>query len=244
MVGRRISKLRATAIPCSCLRPGGSTALQAIAKSNREYVREFRLKLWEFALACQQAQKLMYTDYGQQLHILDYPDAQRLVTERLDESLWNSWIKRGIKVVSPGDPISFRHFSEWIFTVAETYSNPNFSRKSGYSYKGDRGIPYVEKSSHSSDKTRNDGALGRFGLTPGRGLSFGPTSVSGAGPTPYRTFGVSGSYGSRGGASVPGRTPPTKQAASSSTNSDRRTNVGYGGGSLPFATPPPPPPSG
>ena len=67
-------------------------------------------KLWEFALACQQTEKLMETEYGRQLRILDYPDTQRLVTERMDEGFWNSWMKKGIKVAFPGDPIPFKHF--------------------------------------------------------------------------------------------------------------------------------------
>ena len=112
-------------------------------------------KLWEFVLACQQAEKLMQTEYSQQLRILDYPDVQRLVTERLDKGLWNSWMKKGIKVASPGSPIPFKHFSEWICLVAETYSNPNFTRNTIYAGPKEKDGLYLGKTPSAFDRSKN-----------------------------------------------------------------------------------------
>ena len=43
--------------------------------------------LLAFVLACQQAEKLMASEQGKHLGIPDFPDAQRLVTERLNDQL-------------------------------------------------------------------------------------------------------------------------------------------------------------
>ena len=126
-------------------------------------------KLWEYALACQQAEKLMDTAYGQQLRILDFPDAQRLVTERLDEDLWNSWMKKAIKVAAPGDPILFKHFSEWIFTIAETYSNPNFTRNTVYNNSKEKDRLNSGKSSSAFDRSKNLNSR----VSPPRNLNSG-----------------------------------------------------------------------
>ena len=86
--------------------------------------------LWAYALACQQAEKLMETEQGKQLGVLDFPDSQKLVTERLDESLWEKWKTHGTKKSAyPGDPIPFKTFADWIFKIAEANSDPNFIRK-------------------------------------------------------------------------------------------------------------------
>lgn len=89
--------------------------------------------LWVFALACQQAEKLMTTEQGKPLGILDYPDAQLSVTEKLDRKLWDRWMRYGSEASAyAGAPIPFKRFAEWIFRIAETYSDPNFIRKSIY----------------------------------------------------------------------------------------------------------------
>ena len=48
-------------------------------------------QLWSFALVCKQAGSLMGTDQGHELKMLDYPEAQLNVTERLPPKLFEKW---------------------------------------------------------------------------------------------------------------------------------------------------------
>lgn len=50
----------------------------------------------------------MTTEYGPQFGILDFQDAKRLVTERLDSKVWDRSVRFGKSIAFPGDPIPFQ----------------------------------------------------------------------------------------------------------------------------------------
>ena len=53
--------------------------------------------LWNFSLACKQANMLMDTEQGRELTILNLPKTQQLVTGRLSSALWDKWSSHAFK---------------------------------------------------------------------------------------------------------------------------------------------------
>ena len=77
-------------------------------------------QLWRFALACKQAKMLKETDQGRELKMLDYPEAQQSVTERLHPSFFDKWKHYAYKnSVAHDESIPFHTFCDWVMGQAK-----------------------------------------------------------------------------------------------------------------------------
>ena len=86
-----------------------------------------RDQLWRFAQACKQANKLMETDRGLELKVLNYPAAQLKVTKRLPSGLFEKWKHHAYKYKIEWDKsIPFQKFCGWIMMQVKESSNPDF----------------------------------------------------------------------------------------------------------------------
>ena len=87
-------------------------------------------QLWNFAALCKRAGNLMETDQGHELKLLDYPDAQLNVTERLPPGLFEKWKSYAYKYKNDNnESIPFLKFCDWISSRAKQRANPDFERR-------------------------------------------------------------------------------------------------------------------
>ena len=89
--------------------------------------------LWVFILDCNQALGLLESDPVHPLQVLNFPNTQLRVTERLDPVLWERWTTHAFSL-KERYPVSlpFREFIEWISGQAEMYSSPDLVRQNRF----------------------------------------------------------------------------------------------------------------
>ena len=136
--------------------------------------------LWNFAMACQQANMLMDTEQEHELTILNYPEAQILVTGCLSPALWDKWRYYAYRYTEDLDEsIPFKKFCDWILRVVKRDTHPDF----------EKGMSFLStKSIYNPTEKSNRGSF-RQGRGPGfvpsipphrkpQNQSFNPPSTS------------------------------------------------------------------